>query len=398
VRIGLAVLLIVSATVLAAPAPAQAPARASAEAAVVTGSLGRVARARVSGTDSMSSSIPARTPDGILLGDGFVFAQSSVENGVGTARATAEADDVELFGGAVTAELVTRTASAKRGRTTYSGSVRGLVVGGREIGSVRSKKAYEFEQGTVVVNAGGAGLTVTLTAALEGHPAGTKVVIADVSASAADGAQPTPTPTPTRTPRAPQQEPERESTPDPEPTSEPGSEPRRPREPSYKRRLMSRDFVFPVGGPTRIGSPFGAARPQGAHQGNDLFADFGTPVVAVADGMIAHVGSLPISGNRLWLYADSGDQFFYAHLATFAPAAVNGRHVSKGTVLGYLGNTGDAEPTPPHLHFEIHPNGGDAIDPNPFLVAWQKRQGPALRDTAARPGALVEVRDFIGEG
>ena len=67
-------------------------------------------------------------------------------------------------------------------------------------------------------------------------------------------------------------------------------------------------------------------------------------------------------------------------------------------MLGYIGNTGDAEPTPPHLHFEIHPDGGDAVDPNPFLVAWQKRAGGASADTAERPGALVEVRDFIGEG
>ena len=98
------------------------------------------------------------------------------------------------------------------------------------------------------------------------------------------------------------------------------------------------------------------------------------------------------------MYADSGDQFFYAHLSSFAPDAVNDRHVEAGTVLGYTGNTGDAEPTPPHLHFEIHPDGGDAVDPEPFLKVWQKRAGAALTDTAERPGALVEVRDFIGEG
>jgi murein DD-endopeptidase MepM/ murein hydrolase activator NlpD len=162
---------------------------------------------------------------------------------------------------------------------------------------------------------------------------------------------------------------------------------------------MSRKFVFPVGGKTTIGGPFGAFRADTTfHEGNDLFADFGTPVVAVADGTLANVGSLPISGNRLWVYADGGDQFFYAHLASFAPAAVDGRHVEAGTILGYVGNTGDAEPTPPHLHFEIHPNGGKAVDPNTFLVAWQKRAGAALADTAERPGALVEVRDFIGEG
>jgi murein DD-endopeptidase MepM/ murein hydrolase activator NlpD len=162
---------------------------------------------------------------------------------------------------------------------------------------------------------------------------------------------------------------------------------------------MSKRFVFPVGGPARIDGPFGAFRATtGSHEGNDIFADFGTPVVAVADGELANVGTLPISGNRLWVYADSGDQFFYAHLSAFSANAVNGRRVEAGEVLGYVGNTGDAEPTPPHVHFEIHPNGGDAVDPNPFLVAWQKRAGSASRpDTAQRPGALVEVRDFIEE-
>ena len=63
------------------------------------------------------------------------------------------------------------------------------------------------------------------------------------------------------------------------------------------------------------------------------------------------------------------------------PRRSTGRHVRAGTVLGYVGNTGDAEPTPPHLHFEIHPDGGDAVDPNPFLVTWQKRAGRALGAT-----------------
>jgi hypothetical protein len=76
-----------------------------------------------------------------------------------------------------------------------------------------------------------------------------------------------------------------------------------------------------------------------------------------------------------------------------------------GTLLGFVGNTGDAEPTPPHLHFEIHPGGEPrpAIDPHRVLLAWQEHgivaSGGWLarygRDTAPPPGALVEVRDFI---
>jgi len=379
-----AILMAVVAGTLVSAATAQAPARASV--AVISGDLGKVASKRVSGGGSTSGSIPARLPDGVVLGDGFYSATTSSSDG--TATAQAEADDLELFEGEITASIVSRTASATAKGVKYRGSVRDLVVGERRIGSAERAKTYTFDAGKVVVNTGGAGLTVTLTDDLNGFPAGTKVVVAAVSASAGAAA---PEPTATATPSA---EPTRTAT--PEPTATPK---RRDTTPSWKQRLMSKRFVFPVGGRTRIGGPFGSFRADtGDHQGNDLFADFGTPVVAAADGTIENVGSLPISGNRLWVYADGGDQFFYAHLASFAPAAVDGRHVEAGTVLGYIGNTGDAEPTPPHLHFEIHPNGGKAVDPNPFLVAWHKRAGAALTDSAERPGALVEVRDFIGEG
>jgi murein DD-endopeptidase MepM/ murein hydrolase activator NlpD len=384
-----AVTVAVAAAALAAAAPAQAPARATA--AAVTGTLGKVARVQASGGESTSRSIPAKLPDGIAMSDGLVSVSTE---STGAASAQAEAYDLELLGGAVSASIVSRTATGTtKGTTRYRGTVLDLVVGDREIGEVKGTKTYEFDAGTVVVNKGGEGLRLELTDDYEGFPAGTSVVIADVSARrGAGGAEPTATPT-----AEPTAEPTATATPSPEPTATP-----RPRSgdrrPSYRKRLLSNRFVFPVGGRTTIGGPFGSFRQIGAHQGNDLFADFGTPVVAVADGTIENVGSLPISGNRLWVYADGGDQFFYAHMASFAPAAVNGRHVEKGTILGYVGNTGDAEPTPPHLHFEIHPNGGDAVDPNQFLVAWQKRAGASLADTAERPGALVEVRDFIGEG
>ena len=97
-------------------------------------------------------------------------------------------------------------------------------------------------------------------------------------------------------------------------------------------------------------------------------------MLAVADGTVSRVGTLPISGNRLWLHTDAGDAFFYAHLSAFSPDAVDGRKVKAGTVLGFTGNTGDAEPTPPHVHFEIHPGGEakDAIDPHAILLAWQE--------------------------
>jgi murein DD-endopeptidase MepM/ murein hydrolase activator NlpD len=170
-----------------------------------------------------------------------------------------------------------------------------------------------------------------------------------------------------------------------------------------QRRLTSRAIVFPVYGDARVADNFGAPREIGAHQGDDIFAPFGAPVLAVADGTLEKVGTLPISGNRLWLRTKAGDTFFYAHLSAFSPAAVDGRAVKAGTVLGFIGNTGDAEPTPPHLHFEVHPNDGTAANPYVFLSTWQQHghvPGGAWlsrygSDTATRPGALVEVRDFI---
>jgi murein DD-endopeptidase MepM/ murein hydrolase activator NlpD len=389
----LAALAVVAAAagLVAASAPARATAAASAQAAVVSGTLGTVARVKASGDEATSRSAPSKTPPGIMLGGGTASASAVRGSGNATAIAQAEANDVELLGGAVTATLVRRVATDKGAGAVYTGAVEGLVVDGKEIAHPADGRRYDLGgKGSVVVGADGAGLRVTLTAALDAYPAGTSVVVADVSASATDGpaATPTPTPTPAATTTA---------TATPTPTATP--KPSKPKAPAYKKRLMSDTFQFPVRGKTVIGGPFGAFRADtGFHEGNDLFANFGTPVVAVADGTIENVGSLKISGNRLWVYADTGDRFFYAHLSAFAPDAVDHRHVTAGTLLGYVGNTGDAEPTPPHLHFEIHPDGGDAVDPHPFLVVWQRRAGNVGADTAARPGTLVELRDFIGTG
>jgi murein DD-endopeptidase MepM/ murein hydrolase activator NlpD len=316
--------------------------------------------------------------------------------GDANARATAAARSISLLGGAVTAYGVRRTAVDPGNGTgpTYSGVVRGLKIQGQLIGDTRKRARYDLGgSGFVEVNRGGLGLRVKLTAPLNGFPAGTTVLVADVRAVAADGADPAaPTPTPTATATA-------TPTPTPTATTTPKPKPSKPKPPGFRKRLAGPGFIFPVRGPTRIGGPFGAARADtGFHQGNDLFAAFGTPVVAVHDGTLNRVGTLPISGNRLWLKTARGDSFFYAHLSAFSPAAVNGRFVKAGTVLGYVGNTGDAEPTPPHLHFEIHPNDGAAVDPHPTLAVWQARAHFPAPDTATRPGALLEVHDPIAAG
>jgi murein DD-endopeptidase MepM/ murein hydrolase activator NlpD len=144
------------------------------------------------------------------------------------------------------------------------------------------------------------------------------------------------------------------------------------------KRLTAGGYVFPVYGPVAFSDTFGAPRADTIwHHGDDIFAPLGAPVLAVADGTVYSVGANRLGGNRFWLRDLAGNEFYYAHLSAFAPAAINGARVSAGDVIGFVGNTGDAEYTPYHLHFEIHPasmlvQGEDGvIDPTPYLEAWQ---------------------------
>jgi hypothetical protein len=90
------------------------------------------------------------------------------------------------------------------------------------------------------------------------------------------------------------------------------------------------------------------------------------------------VGWNRIGGWRLWLRDDRGWEYYYAHLSAYSPLAVNGAVVVAGDVLGFVGNTGDAQGTPYHLHFEVHPVqllglGYDgAVNPTKYLDAWRR--------------------------
>lgn len=101
-----------------------------------------------------------------------------------------------------------------------------------------------------------------------------------------------------------------------------------------------------------------------SHQGVDIFAPKGTPVVAATDGWVARVGFSGLGGKVVWLADEERSRFFYyAHLDAFE--AVEGTKVKTGDVLGYVGNTGNARTTPPHLHFGVYaPN---AVDPLPYV-------------------------------
>ncbi len=123
-------------------------------------------------------------------------------------------------------------------------------------------------------------------------------------------------------------------------------------------------FVFPVRGPHSFSNDWHAPRTGHLHQGTDIFAAMGTPAVACVSGT-CEWGEGGNAGIYIRLDGDDGNVYYYMHLQRYG----QGGHVSAGTIIGYVGDTGNASGGPPHLHFEIHPGGGAAVNPYPTLAA-----------------------------
>ena len=148
--------------------------------------------------------------------------------------------------------------------------------------------------------------------------------------------------------------------------------------------------VFPILGPHRFGDGagrFGAGRSGYSHQGQDVFADCGTPLVAARGGKVKFAGSQSRAGNYIVIDADkTGRDYAYMHLRD--PALFEtGDRVATGQLLGYVGKTGDA--TACHLHFELWTSpgwysGGRPVDPLPSLQAWDTSAGTRRSATTAR--------------
>jgi len=126
--------------------------------------------------------------------------------------------------------------------------------------------------------------------------------------------------------------------------------------------------AFPMIGKCSFVDSWHAPRPGGRlHEGVDIIGARGLPLVAVKDGVITKlVTNQTLSGNAIRLTIADGTYFYYAHLDAFAEGITVGTAVTAGQVIGYNGSTGS---TTPHLHFEVHPGGGAAVNPYPFVKA-----------------------------
>lgn len=129
-------------------------------------------------------------------------------------------------------------------------------------------------------------------------------------------------------------------------------------------------YMFPVAGMGNraMQSFWGANRDAGGrkHEGIDIFAPRGTPVVAAIDGRISSSGERGLGGKQVWLRDTKRNQsLYYAHLDSIKP--LGNRRVKQGDTLGYVGNTGNAKTTPPHLHFGIYKSYRGATDPLNYI-------------------------------
>ena len=136
-------------------------------------------------------------------------------------------------------------------------------------------------------------------------------------------------------------------------------------------------LVVPVDGVrvSQIADTWGGPRSGGRrHEGQDLFAPRGTPVRSATDGWVWRIGERTLGGRTVTIVGGAGRRYYYAHLSSYADIR-EGQRVTPDTVIGYVGNTGNARATPPHLHLGVYesrdpedPCDWDAIDPLPMLV------------------------------
>lgn len=148
-------------------------------------------------------------------------------------------------------------------------------------------------------------------------------------------------------------------------------------------------IVFPVVGQASFGNDFGDPRGQGSHEGIDIMAPRRALAVAAEAGTVTLYTTSARAGCMLYLHGESGTTYLYIHLnndlgkgndneggcapgVAYAPGLSNGARVEAGEPVGFVGDSGDADGISPHLHFELHPGGGDAVNPFKALKRAQR--------------------------
>jgi murein DD-endopeptidase MepM/ murein hydrolase activator NlpD len=427
---------IVALAVLALGAPAAAQSGPSASAAAYgvrvvlpDGKLGLAGSVSAPPRASASLAGWSYAADTVVTGGISTGARTDGGAASSTSSGGAFVRSLSLFGGEVTLESASARATARADGAGASGSLSGSTLSGLVIlgKAVRPSENARFPLGDwgyavalekAVVSQSGArhgyrtfvtALHVVLTAEHGGLPAGTEITVG-YSEAAASAPKPKPAPAPEPT-QPPKPSPPPTNAPQPLPEPEQEGPPREPASPSVpqvpsavqapppnvKPKLTTAGYVFPVYGRATPSDSFGAPRTTTWHHGVDIFAPLGAPILAVADGTLFNVGWNDVGGNRFWLRDGAGNEFYYAHLSAFSPLARDGRQVKAGDVIGFVGTTGDAVGTPPHLHFEIHPRellwmGYDgAIDPYPYLLAWLRLDDLDFGTWTPGPGRAPEV-------
>jgi murein DD-endopeptidase MepM/ murein hydrolase activator NlpD len=133
--------------------------------------------------------------------------------------------------------------------------------------------------------------------------------------------------------------------------------------------IINGDVACPIGAPHNFTDTWGAPRSGGRiHKGVDIFAETGIPLYAYTGGTL-RLSSSALGGVSVWLTSDTGDRYYYAHLSGYADGVTSGTRVNPGDLIGFTGQTGNARFTPPHLHWEVHPGGGAAVNPTPYARA-----------------------------
>jgi murein DD-endopeptidase MepM/ murein hydrolase activator NlpD len=120
------------------------------------------------------------------------------------------------------------------------------------------------------------------------------------------------------------------------------------------------------------------------HEGQDIFAPKGTPIFSATTGYVYKVGENPLGGQTVSVIGAGGRVYYYAHLDSYAPGIEVGDPVNTKTLLGYVGTTGNAQGTPPHLHFGVYTSSG-AINPLPLIVDRQTQPPSSALTKTAKP-------------